>query len=149
MLNALRTNVERGVFREFEERIGAGGRFEARFRWLMPKTMRLVVDLERHQLSCPDLLDGIPAKSALRRELTTFLRDRHSAELPEHRRVDSARCNILCPVRAGRLTLALEVRGADWEYATRKLVNLIHEAYIYMRRNWPDYSHQKLGATPE
>ncbi len=145
----LLASVQRGVLREFEERTGSGGRFEARFRWLLPRPLRVVVDVTRRRLSCPNLLDGIPPKSALRRELTTFLAGRHAAELPEHRRVDSARCRIICAVRAERLTLALEVRNGDWEYAAHKLINLVHEAYVYLQRNWADYAYQSLGAALE
>lgn len=145
----LRPEVARGVLREFEERSGRGGNYEARFRWLLPQPMRVVVDIKRRRLSCPDLLLQIGAATALRRELTAFLKSRQAAELPAHRRVDPARCAILCPVRAGRLTLALEVRDGDWEYATGKLMALVHETHVYLLRYWPEYAHQALGRSLE
>jgi len=145
----LRAGVERGFLRELAESTGGRGRFEARFLWLLPQPMRFVADVVRRRLSCPEMLDGIAATSALRHELTAFLMSRHSPELPEHRRVDSARCTIVCPVRAGRLTLALDVHDGDWTYATGKLMKLIHETHVYLHRYWPDYAYESLGASLE
>jgi hypothetical protein len=111
--------------------------------------MRFVVDVARGRLSCPDLLRGIGATSLMRRELAAFVIGRQAEDLPEHRRIDPARCAILCPLRAGRMTLALDVRDDDWEYATAKLMNLVHETYIYLHRYWPEYTHDTLGSSTE
>jgi hypothetical protein len=145
----LRAGAERGLLREFDEHTGARGRFEAKFLWLLPQPMRFVADVVRQRLSCPEMLDGIVATSALRHDLTAFLMGRHSAQLPEHRRVDSARCAIACPVRAGRLTLALDVLDGDWTYATEKLMKLVHETHVYLHRYWPGYAYESLGALLE
>ena len=147
--SVLRPSAARGVLRELEERTGPGGRFEARFSWLLPRPMRLVVDTGHHRLSCPDLLPDIAASSALRRELRAFFETRQSADLPEHRRIDPGRCSIHCPIRAGRMTLALNLLGDDWEYAAGKLMSLVHETCVYLNRYWPEYAHRALGTSLE
>jgi len=145
----LRRYAERGLFREFDDRTGSGGRYEARFHWLLPDMMRVLVDPARRRLSCPDLLPGIAAKSPLRKALARFLAGRHHRDLPEHRRIDPLRSLIVCPVRAGRATLALDVHDGDWAYATGKLVNLVHEVYVHLHREWPEYAHQAFGTGME
>jgi len=147
--SVLRSSAARGVLRELEERGGPGGRFEARFSWLMPRPMRFVVDTRRRRLSCPDLLPDITSSSALRRELRAFLDARQSADLPEHRRIDPARCSIQCSIRSGRMTLALNLLDDDWEYAAGKLRSLVHETCVYLNRYWPEYAHRALGTSLE
>ena len=137
-----------GVFAEFEERARADGCFEARFRWLLPQIIRVVIDVPRRRLSCPRLFDSIPPRSGLRREVLHFLGGRQTAELPPHRRIDTARCRVSCKMRSGQLTLALEVRD-DWAYAGQQLINLVHETFIFLNRYWPEYAHESMGATLE
>lgn len=149
MVSVLRASAERGVLREFEERAGSGGRREIGFRWLLSRPLRLAIDNHRNRLSCPNLFEGLSAYANLQRDLTAYLAGRHSKELPEHRRVDCARCIIVCRSRSGRLTLALDVGDGDWEYATRKLLSLVHEAFVYLNRYWPDYACERLGVLRE
>ncbi|HVR29671.1 MAG TPA: hypothetical protein VMS86_09050, partial [Thermoanaerobaculia bacterium] len=78
----------------------------------------------------------VPYRSAMDRAFRAFVRERASAALPEHRRIDPRRVDLVCANRDGNLsvTLALKRRGGarereDWAYAARKGVSLVNEIF--------------------
>ncbi len=64
------------------------------------------------------------------RELQQFVESRHSESVPDHRRIDVVKCNIRGSNRAGNASLTATVLDRDYEYAVRKLINLVHEIYL-------------------
>jgi hypothetical protein len=52
--------------------------------------------------------------------------------------------------RGGSVSLALAVRGGEWEYCTRKLVHLAHEVFMVFLPDGPYdlYRVDKLGLDP-
>jgi hypothetical protein len=64
------------------------------------------------------------------RELKGFIKARHAAELPDHRRIDSRKAHVVAYNRGGNVTLSLRVINGDDEYGARKLIHLVHEIFL-------------------
>ncbi len=60
----------------------------------------------------------VPWKSALKE----FIKARHAAELPDHRRIDSRKAQVVASNRGGNVALSLHVINGDDEYGARKLI---------------------------
>jgi hypothetical protein len=76
------------------------------------------------------VLPEVPARSAMYRELKEFVESRQAANLPAHRRIDRKKARVIPANRGGNVGLTLTLKGADYEYATRKLIHLVHEIYL-------------------
>jgi len=75
------------------------------------------------------------------REFKQFIASRQSKDVPEHRRIDPRRVNIRISNRAGNIGLTFTVRNNDYEYATRKLINLVQEIYLGFLYDGPYYDY--------
>jgi hypothetical protein len=74
------------------------------------------------------------------REFKEFVKSRHSESLPDHRRIDPKRAAARPSNRAGNVALTLTVKNGDYEYATRKLIHLVHEVYlVFLQEAHYDY----------
>ena len=121
--------ARRGVFRGFSP---AGdvrqGRAVFRLLWHRDRVFEFVFDPRRNTMRFPLVLPNIPAE--MYRELKSFIKARHAAELPEHRRIDPRKAQVIASNRGGNVALSLRVTGGDDEYGTRKLIHLVHEIYL-------------------
>lgn len=143
----LRGYADRGVFRDFEDRLERDGGWVAEFRWTLPRRLCLTADAKKGRLVCRDLLPNIEARSPLRCAVDAFVAARHVGLLPEHRRIDPTRVRASSSLRGKQLSLSLRVVDPDdWSYATGKLVNLIHELLLFLNLHWAEYAQQALGA---
>lgn len=125
----------RGVFRGFSAGPVRGGKATFRMTWHYNRVFELVLDGRQQTLRFPQLLPDVPADSALYRELKEFIRGRHDAALPEHRRIDRQRAEAKPAVRQGVVSLAMKVHDGDYEYGTRKLIHLVHEIFLVFLAN--------------
>jgi hypothetical protein len=127
----LRDYARRGVFREFTESNMRIGRIIFRMLWHDQRRYRFVFDLEASELSFPALLPGVTARSPRFRELKLFLRPystpEPAQELPEQRRIDPTKGELRLSVRHGALTLGVAVKNGEYEYCTRRVVQLAEE----------------------
>lgn len=142
---SLQTYAERGVFRGFSE--GKPGHFT--FVWFYQHPMELTVDTTKHSLRFKQLLPGVPARSVLAKELKAFLQARHNEALPEHRRIDRSRAEIIFTNRGGSVSLALTVKRNDYAYGVNKLVNLVHELFVHLRAECPEYLVENFDVPQE
>lgn len=142
---ALQAYADRGIFRGFSE--SKPGNFT--FVWFFHRPMQLIVDTAKHELRFKQLLPGVPAKSALYAELKSFISERHNRELPEHRRVDRCRAEVSCANRVGTISLSLTVKKNQYAYGANRIVNLIHELFVFLRSSHPDYLVENFDAPQE
>ena len=153
----LRGYADRGVFRGFSLAAGARGSSDVRFRWLAERSFEVRLDARARRLTFADLLPDVPARSGMDRALRAFLRERSSAALPEHRRIDARRLQLRCVNRGGSVsvTLALRRRGGarereDWGYAARKGVSLVNEIFHgFLRGPYYEYMVRNFGEPEE
>jgi hypothetical protein len=119
----------RGVLQPVEAGPAARARVQA-FRWFRDREFLLHIDARTRRLRLEGVLDNVPPRSALDRSLRDWLRGRHAASLPAHRRIDPARALATWRNRAGRMQIELDCVDGDWRYATRRLVHLVNELYL-------------------
>lgn len=141
----LQAYADRGVFRGFSE--GKNGQFT--FVWLLHRQMELLADTEKQLLRFKQLLPGIATKSELYSELKTFLAARHDDELPEHRRIDRARALLSCTNQRGAVSILLKVKNDEYAYGVNRLVNLVHELFLYLREHHTDYLVENFDVPEE
>jgi hypothetical protein len=145
----LQSYADRGVFRGFCEHKSRAGLPAFRFLWLGDRPMELTVDTARHVLRFQQLLPGVPARSEMYAQLKSFIAERHNDDLPEHRRVDPARATASCSNRSGRVSLILAMNSDQYEYAAGRIVNLVHELFVYLRDSHPEYLMESFDAPRE
>ena len=153
----LRGYAERGVFRGFAAAERDDGRQDFEFRWLAGATFRVRLDPRARRLVFSDVLPDVPQRSAMDRALRAWVRERSSARLPAHRRIDPRRLAVACTTRGGKMSIALELRrraastaGADWEYAARKGVALVNEIFHgFLRGPYHEYMVRNFGEPEE
>jgi hypothetical protein len=75
-------------------------------------------------------------------DLRQFIASRHTDEVPEHRRVDPAKAEMKCAIRNGDVSLTITSKDRDYEYATRKLINVVQEVYLGFLTDGPYYEYQ-------
>jgi hypothetical protein len=122
--------ARRGVFKGFSRGPLARGKATFRIAWHRERIFDLVFDPKTSALSFPAVLPNVPSDSTIYRELKGFIQSRHSADLPDHRRIDRDRAQVRATNRGGNVSLTLRVIDGDCEYGTRKLVHLVHEIFL-------------------
>lgn len=123
---ALRALVERGELRSFSEGKLRVGRMPIDIEWPDGRISRLRIDIEAATLTFAALLEA-GAGSALYRELKTLAR---AAQTPgrEAARIDPARAMLRVTEQAGAVSYSIVVTRGEYEYCTRRLLELVREA---------------------
>lgn len=123
--------AHRGVFRGFSP---AGnvrqGRAVFRLLWHRDRVFEFVFDTRRNTMRFSLVLPNVPAGSEMYRELKGFIKARHAAKLPDHRRIDCRKAQVVAYNRRGNVALSLRVINGDDEYGARKLIHLVHEIFL-------------------
>lgn len=135
----LRDYAGRGVLQNLHVVPGKRAGAEFHFAWLHNQPFTLTCDARRNRLALVDLLPGVQSASVMHKELRAFLRSRSSADLPQHRRVDPQRGAVTSRVRDGLVSIELTLHGQEYEYGTRKLINVGHEVFLFLSEYWADY----------
>jgi len=132
----------KGVFRSFDRT-----RSSFRMVWHHDRRFELRVDARKRALSFRAILPGVPVASEMYRELVQFVESRHGEDLPPHRRADRAKVQFRCTNRAGSVSLAAIIQDDDVEYATRRLVMMVHEIFLTFLVEGPYYEYlvEQLG----
>lgn len=126
----LQDYAARGVFRSFGAVDGGRQRAEFRSLWHRGHLFSWQFDRSRPSLRIPCVLPGVPADSAMYRELRAWLRERQSPDLPAHRRCDASRLRLRTYNRGGEVALTATILDGDIEYAVHALVALVNELYL-------------------
>ena len=145
----LQAYADRGVFRGFAEQPARGGKRRFTFLWLAPSPFTLTYDPATGTLAFRDLLPNVPARSPLAGALRRFIRDRASATLPPHRRVDPARASVSCAIRRGSLSVQVVAQPGHHGYAVNRAVNLVHEVFMHLHVRYPEYMWENFDAPQE
>jgi len=143
--------AEKAVFRGFSAHPERGGKARYRMVWHYDRPFELALDVPGKTLHFPAVLPGVPARSPMYRDLRAFLKARQSAETPEHRRVDPARARLVVSNQRGAVSLALTVKDGDFDYATRKMIHIVHEIFMVFLVDGPYYEYmvEQLGLDPD
>jgi hypothetical protein len=143
--------AERGVFRGFSR--GPVRTSQAAFRivWHRDRVFDLTLDCKAGSLRFAEILPGVPADSAMYRELKAFLRLQQSSARPEHRRIDSDKALVRLNNRRGSVALALTIKDGDYEYGVRKCIHLVHEIFMSFLVDgaYLEYIVETFGVDPD
>ena len=145
----LQAYAERGVFKDYRATAGRNGVTHFDFDWLYGQPFSLSCDPRHQRLTLTDLLPAIQGDSMMYGELKAFLKGRADADVPEHRRIDPALATLTPRLREGVVSLELTLAGGDYEYGTRKLVNLAHETFLFLSEYWADYMWENFELNME
>jgi hypothetical protein len=146
---ALREYAERGVFRGLEDVKTRNGRQAYKFLWLGDRPLEVSVDIGKSILIFNQLLPNVPSKSPFYSELKRFIKARCEPGLPDHRRIDPKRAEVLCINRNGSVSIGLKVKKNQYAYALNRLVNLVHELFVQLNDLHPDYMYENFDVPQE
>lgn len=135
----LQDYADRGVFRGFSERRSTEGRYQFRFSWQGQTPHILFYTPATGKFVFRNLLPNVPARSALYRDLQAFVIGRGSPRLPVHRRVDRRRARIRTVLTRGAVSVELVSTRNHHEYGVNRVVNLVHEIFLYLHEYQPEY----------
>jgi hypothetical protein len=141
--------ADRGVFRGFRASSGPRGRVDYQFLWLLRRPMTAVFEPRRGVLTFPALFPGVDASSAMVAGLRSLVAGRSRRDQPAHKRLDARRARVSCAVRKGDCSLAVQIRGANHEYAVRAVLNLANELFVSLHDEYPEYLIERFGLSTE
>ena len=121
----LENYANRGTFKGFSR-----GKSSFKILWHRDQIFHLILDTRQKTLRFPTVLPKVPAQTSMYREFKEFVESRHSPGLPEHRRIDPKKAIVRPSNRGGNVALTVTVKNGGYEYATRKLIHLVHEVYL-------------------
>jgi hypothetical protein len=135
----LRVYADRGIFRSLNEVESRNGKRSFTFDWVGDRPLEFDIDTEAASLTFKRLLPNVPANSELYADLKRFLKARCETDLPRHRRIDSKRAELGWVNRAGNVSITLTVRNNQYAYGLNRLVNLVHQIFVELNDQHPDY----------
>lgn len=137
----------KAVFRGFSAHPGARGQASYRMIWHHDRPFEMLLDVGKKALQFPEVLPGVPARSQMYRDLRAFLKERQSEEMPEHRRVNPAKARLAWSNKRGIVSVTVTARDGDLDYATRKIIQIVHEIFLIFLVDGPyfEYMVQHLG----
>lgn len=145
----LQSYADRGVFRGFSEQPPIAGRHRFRFSWLGTQPLLLGYTPTTGTFVFRNLLPNVTARSSLHRDLQTFVDGRASPRLPAHRRVDRRRARVRCRLSRRAVSLKLVATRNHHEYGVTRVVNLVHELFVYLHAYFPEYMWENFDVREE
>jgi hypothetical protein len=139
--------AEKAVFRGFSAHPQRGGHAGYKMIWHHDRPFELSLDVPKKTLHFPQVLPGVPARSPMYRELLAFLKERQSPEMLEHRRVNPLKARLAASNTRGMVSITLTVKDGDFDYATRKIIHIVHELFMIFLVDGPyfEYMVEHLG----
>ena len=144
--DVLEEYAQRGVFRSFARGPVNKGVATYRMLWHHDRVYELAFDPAKGILRFTGLLPNVPTDAPMYKALRAFIRKRQSDKMPEHRRIDPEKSQVRTYNRGGNVTLTIQSKDGDVEYATRKLINLVHEIFLdFLHSGHYEYLVQSFG----
>jgi hypothetical protein len=135
----LQSYARRGVIRELCQVNGRTSHRVFHFGWLHNQPYTITCDVIRKKLAMTDLLPGMARDSLIFKELKAFVKSRSQTDVDAHRRIDPERMRVAILLRAGVVTIEMTVIDTDFAFATNRLINLVHEVFLFLSEYWADY----------
>jgi hypothetical protein len=146
----LENYANRGTFKGFSRGPVRAGVASFKILWHRDQFFDLILDTHKKTLRFRVVLPEVPAGSPIYREFKQFVESRHSENLPDHRRIDPKKATVRPSNRSGNVALTLTVKKSDYEYATRKLIHLVHEIFlVFLQEGHYDYMVRVFDLDPD
>ncbi|MEO8029149.1 MAG: hypothetical protein ABI823_21895 [Bryobacteraceae bacterium] len=131
----------RAVFRGFSRGTSTATKAAFRMLWHRDRFFDLILDTKAGTLTMPLVLPDVPADSSMYREVQLWIKERHSKDLPDHRRIDPRKARLTCGNSRGSVSLKMTLKSKDYGYATRKLIHAVHEVFLAFLLEGPYYDY--------
>jgi hypothetical protein len=141
--------ADKAVFRGYNKGQPKSGRVVHKVLWHREQVFELVMDTRRKTMHMPLLLPQVPARSEMYKAFQAFLRSFTDPAVPEHRRIDPRKARVSCANRRGTVSLTMTVRGGEYEYAARKIVQLVHEVFLIFLLPYFDWECDVYDLDPD
>lgn len=119
--------------------------------WHYDRPFDLQLDAAKKTLFFAAILPGVPIRSPMYRELKAFVKARQSDEMLEHRRVNPTKARVALTNLRGAVSVTLSAKDGDFDYATRKIIQIVHEIFLIFLVDGPYYEYMvdHLGLDPD
>jgi hypothetical protein len=144
--------ANRAVFQGLSQKQTRDGTASFTMTWHRNREFELILDTRRGRVMFPVLLPALPADTSMYAELKGFVASHQLPDRPEHRRIDRRKASLTCSLNRKRdVSLALIVKDGDYDYAVRRLVQLVHEIYLIFLSSgvYYNYKVEQLNADPD
>jgi hypothetical protein len=148
--------AEKAVFRGFSAHPSLGGKTRGgkaayKMIWHHDRPFELTLDVPKKSLCFHEVLPGVPVRSPMYRDLKAFLKARQAEDLPDHRRVNPKKARLACANQGGTVSVTVTVKDGDFDYATRKIIHVVHEIFLIFLEDGPyfEYMVEYLGLDPD
>lgn len=111
--------------------------------------MNLIFDPRSAILQFKDILPDVPARSTLYSEVKSLVAGKYDTDLPAHRRIDPTRAETRCTNRGGKVSVSLKLKSRPYDYGVQKIVNLVHEVFVYLNGSRADYMSESFDLPQE
>lgn len=108
-------------------------------QWHKDRFYDLLFDSAKGSLRFPVVLPKVPRE--MYEAFKIFVASRQSDEMLAHRRIDPNKVRISCSLKNGNISLLFIAKDKDYEYATQKLINLMHEIFMVFLRDGLYYEY--------
>jgi hypothetical protein len=108
-------------------------------QWHKDRFYDLELDVSKRSLRFPIVLPNAP--KPMYEDFKRFVASRQSEETLEHRRIDPSKVRISCSLRNNNISILFIAKDGDFQYATEKLINLVHEVFLVFLRDGLYYEY--------
>ena len=108
-------------------------------QWHKDRFYDLRFDSVKGSLRFPVVLPKVPRE--MYQAFKVFVASRQSDEMLAHRRIDPKKVRISCSLKNGNISLLFTAKDKDYEYATKKIINLMHEIFMVFLRDGLYYEY--------
>lgn len=148
---SLQHYATRGAFRSFSEIPAPGGRAAFRFHWFRDVPFHVTFDPRTRTLAFVKMLPGIPARSAMDRQLRTFVTGRTLPSVPDHRRLNLMKVGMRVVNRGSAVSIVFQLKPRHVEYGVKRAVHLVHEVLMDFlnESQYVEYNIDHFNLNPE
>ena len=145
----LQSYADRGVFQRFSVADRPRGERRYQFLWLTRRPMTVRFTPDRRMLTFDALFPAARSVAGVAAALQREVGGRTSAARVAHRRIDARRARIASPIRSGTISLEVDIRGRNGEYAVRSALNLVNDLFLLLHEHYPEYLASQFGVSAE
>lgn len=131
----------RGIFRGFSPVSETKNQTTYRMVWHRDHRFEFIADSAKKSLRIPVVLPNVPSDSDMYAAFKEYVKRRRNQALPDHRKIDETKVAIKVLNRSSNISLTANVLDDDFEYATKKLVHLVHEIYMDFLMDGHNYDY--------
>jgi hypothetical protein len=142
---------DRGLLRNVRTTLTDGRATRFEFTWHYDRTFDLRVDYEASRMAFVAAFPNVSPTSAICREVTEFIEGMMAESVPVHRRIDCCRTVVSGAHYGEDMAVVASVVDGDFDYAARKLIQVMNELYFDFLPNSSHYAYQvkSLGLDPD